>query len=287
LLTNPRVRIFVGAILISFSPVFVRLVEISPTASAFYRVAIGGAALAAFLILTGRWLSFSRYAWLALILSAAFFSLDLWFWHRSIIYIGPGLSTLLANMQVFFMIAAGIVALKQRPTRLELIAAVLAFLGLAMITGPQWNSAPPGYRLGVGLGILTAISYAGYMLSMRSVRLRSQYVVPIREIAVMSLLAAAILGSVAVAEGTDLALSTSRDAGWMLAYGLMSHAVGLIFIASSLDRVSTTVTGIALLLQPSLSFVWDVIFFSRPTTALEVAGAMIALAAIFLGTVRR
>ena len=287
MLRNPRVRIFAGAILISFSPVFVRLVEISPTSSAFYRVFIGGAALAVFLLVTGRRLSFSRYVWLALILSAAFFSLDLWFWHRSIIYIGPGLSTLLANMQVFFMIAAGIVALKQRPTKLELLAAVLAFVGLAMITGPEWDTAPPGYRLGVGLGILTAISYAGYMLSMRSARLRSQYLVPVREIAVMSLIAAAILGSVALVEGTKLSIPTATDAGWMLAYGLMSHAIGLILIASSLDRVSTTVTGIALLLQPSLSFLWDVIFFARPTSALEAAGAAIALAAIFLGTIRR
>ena len=103
----------------------------------------------------------------------------------------------------------------------------------------------------------------------------------------MSLLAAAILGSVAVAEGADLSLGTAENAGWMLAYGLMSHAVGLILIASSLDRVSTTVTGIALLLQPSLSFLWDVIFFARPTSALEALGAVIALAAIFLGTIRR
>jgi drug/metabolite transporter (DMT)-like permease len=125
------------------------------------------------------------------------------------------------------------------------------------------------------------------MLSMRSARLRSQYAVPVREIAVMSLIAAAILGSVALAEGTNLSIPTATDTGWMLAYGLMSHAVGLILIASSLDRVSTTITGIALLLQPSLSFLWDVIFFARPTSALEAAGAAIALAAIFLGTIRR
>jgi drug/metabolite transporter (DMT)-like permease len=287
LLNNPRVRIFIGAILISFSPVFVRLVEISPTASAFYRVFIGGAALTIFLLLTGRRLNFPRYAWLALIVSAVFFSLDLWFWHRSIIYIGPGLSTLLANMQVFFMIAAGVIALRQKPTLLEVLAAILAFVGLAMITGPQWGDAPPAYRIGVGLGILTAISYAGYMLSMRSARLRSQYSVPIREIAVMSMIAAAFLGTAAMAEGIDLSIPTLTDTGWMLAYGLMSHAVGLILIASSLDRVSTTVTGIALLLQPSLSFLWDVVLFSRPTTSVEAAGAAIALAAIFLGTVRR
>ena len=40
--------------------------------------------------------------------AGVFFSLDLWFWHRSIIYIGPGLSTLLANFQVFILMLVGI-----------------------------------------------------------------------------------------------------------------------------------------------------------------------------------
>jgi drug/metabolite transporter (DMT)-like permease len=44
--------------------------------------------------------------------------------------------------------------------------------------------------------------------------------------------------------------------------------------------------GLALLLQPTLSFVWDVLFFSRPMTAMELLGAGIALIAIYLGTAR-
>ena len=287
LLSNPLVRLFAGAILISFSPVFVRLVDVAPTTSAFYRVLIGGVALAAFLAVTRRRLGFSRVAWLALVSSAVFFSLDLWFWHRSIVFIGPGLSTLLANMQVFFMIAAGVVMLGQRPRAVQVFAAAMAIAGLAMIVSPQWSDPPPDYRLGVLLGILTAVSYAGYMLSMRGARLQSAHAVPVREIAVMSLLAAAILGAAAAGEGTPLSIPTLADAGWLLAYGLMSHALGLMFIASSLAKVSTTATGIALLLQPSLSFLWDVWFFARPVSAVEAAGAAIALAAIFLGTTRR
>lgn len=266
---------------------FVRLVDVAPTTSAFYRVTIGGVALTAFLVATRRRLGFTRTAWLALALSAVFFALDLWFWHRSVIYIGPGLSTLLANMQVFFMIAAGILLLGQRPTAVQLLAAAMAVVGLAMIVGPDWSDPPPDYRWGVALGILTAVSYAGYMLSMRNARLHSPHLVPVREIAVMSLIAAALLGTVAVIEGAALSIPTIDDMGWLLAYGLMSHAVGLMFIASSLARVSTTATGIALLLQPSLSFLWDVLFFARPVTAVEGAGAAIALVAIFLGATRR
>jgi drug/metabolite transporter (DMT)-like permease len=57
-----------------------------------------------------------------------------------------------------------------------------------------------------------------------------------------------------------------------------------MFIASSLPHVTTTEAGIALLLQPALSFVWDVLFFARSMTLLELTGAVIALLAIFLGS---
>lgn len=223
----------------------------------------------------------------ALFFAAIFFALDLWFWHRSILYVGPGLSTLLANMQVFVMMAAGVLFLGQRPTLRQVVAVPLAIIGLAMVVGLDWGALSPDYRTGVVLGLLTAASYAGYMLFMREARLHSMHSVPIREVAAMSLLVAVMLGTTAIIEGESLAISTTSDAAWLLGYGLFSHAIGLMFIASSLAKVTTTEVGIALLLQPALSFLWDILFFGRPVTPVEGAGAVIALVAIFLGSARR
>lgn len=286
-LGNPHLRLFAGAIIISFSPVFVNLVSVSPTTSGFYRVLIGGVALAAFIVLTGRKLSFSRSVWRALVFSAVFFALDLWFWHRSIVYIGPGLATLIANLQVFFMMAAGALMLRQRPTVLQLVAVPLAVFGLTMIVGPDWSGLQANYRLGVVFGVLTAVSYAGYLLCMRLARLESEHAVPMREVAVMSMIVAVFLGLAAVVEGESLVIPTTMDAIWLMGYGLLCHAIGLMFIASSLAKVTTTEVGIALLLQPSLSYIWDIVFFDRPMTTLETTGAIITLCAIFLGATRR
>ena len=281
---NPRVRLFAGAVLISFSPVFVRLVSVSPTTSGFYRVFLGGIALALYLLLTGRKLSLTKRAWLALIMSSVFFTLDLWFWHRSIIYIGPGLATLLANFQVFIMTAAGVVLLRQRPTGTQLIAIPLAIVGLTMIIGLDWQGLQQDYQVGVIFGLLTAVCYAGYLLTMRQARADASHAVPSREVAVMSLFAAAMLGMAAITEGESLSIPSVNDAIWLVCYGLLAHCVGLMFIASSLAKVTTTEVGLALLLQPSLSFAWDIIFFGRPLTAMEAIGAVIALSAIYLGS---
>ena len=132
-LGNPRLRLFVGATMISFSPVWVKLVSVSPTTSGFYRVFFGGVALTIILLAGRQGLRLGRRVWWILAGSAVFFALDLWFWHRSINFIGPGLSTLLANFQVFFMMLAGVLLLGQKPRAVQLVAVPLALAGLGMI----------------------------------------------------------------------------------------------------------------------------------------------------------
>ncbi|MCH8277608.1 MAG: DMT family transporter [Proteobacteria bacterium] len=277
-------RLFIGAALISLSPVWVKLVEVSPTTSGFYRVLIGGMALAIYMLVRRQRLQFSRNAWLMIIVAAVFLTLDLWFWHRSIIYIGPGLATLLANFQVFFMMLAGIVLLRQMPRPIQLVAVPMALLGLALIVGLDWNGLPPDYQLGIILGFMTAVVYAAYLLSLRHVRQQSSHRLPTRELVVISLLTAAMLGVTALLEGESLVINSLSDVGWLVGYGLLSHSLGWLFIASSLPQVTAVEAGLALMLQPTLSFGWDVLFFDRPMTSVELVGAAIALVAIYLGS---
>ena len=71
---------------------------------------------------------------------------------------------------------------------------------------------------------------------------------------------------------------------WVLiAYGILCQAAGWIIISRALRRVDASRAGLVLLLQPTLTFVWDVLFFQRPTTPVELVGATIALGAIYLG----
>jgi drug/metabolite transporter (DMT)-like permease len=283
-LQNPHLRLFLGATLISLSPVWVKLVSVSPTVSGFYRVLIGGGALALYLIFTRRRLELSRQSMAILLLGAGFFAMDLWFWHRSIGYVGPGLATLLGNFQVFFMMLAGAVLLRQRPNVRQWIAVPLAVGGLTLIVGLDWDTLPADYRRGIAFGLLTAVTYAGYLLTLRAVRARSAYRSAAREVAVVSLATAVLLGMAAATEGGSLAIPTLADAGWLFSYGILSHCIGWLLIAAALPRVSATEAGLALLLQPTLSFVWEVLFFARAVTLTEWIGAVIVLGAIYLGS---
>ena len=282
-LKSPHLRLFLGAFLISLSPVWVKLVSVPPTTSGFYRVSIGSVTLVTLLVVLRRRLHFRPRVWAFLVAAGVFFSLDLFFWHRSIIYVGPGLATLLANFQVFIMMLAGLMLLHQRPTAIQLIAVPLALVGLAMIVGLDWQSLPRNYRLGVVFGLLTALAYGGYLLTLRGARVSARDPLPLSELAVVSVVCTVLLSMSAAAEGISLAIPSYTDAGWLVCYGVLSHSMGGLFLASSLPHVSTTEAGIALLLQPTLSFVWDVVFFARPMLPVEIAGAALALLAIYLG----
>ena len=286
LINNHRLRLYFGAVLISFSPIFVSLVDINPTVSAFYRVFIGGIALTLYLLISKKRFDFNRTVWFFLFMASIFFAADLWFWHRSVIYVGPGLGTLLANMQVFIMMMAGIFLYKQIPTKVQLFSVPFAVIGLSMIVGLDWKELKTNYQAGIIFGLLTAICYSSYLISMRQAQQSKTNIIPISEVASMSLMVSVILAFTVFFENESLIISGINDYLILLMYGIGSHAIGGIMIASALVRVTTTEVGIALLLQPTLSFIWEILFFNRSFTMIESVGVVIVLYSIFLSSNR-
>jgi drug/metabolite transporter (DMT)-like permease len=154
-------RLIAGAVMISFSAVFVKLATVPPTSSAFYRCAIGGAVLAGYLAWRRQKLWDGGRGFVLLALAALFFALDLVAWHRSILYVGPGLSTLLANFQAFVLALVAVLVFRQRVSGWTLVAIPLAFVGLGMIIGFDWSGLAAQDRLGILFGLLTALFHSG------------------------------------------------------------------------------------------------------------------------------
>ena len=288
-LTSPRfalARLIGGAVMISFSAVFVKVASVPPTSSAFYRCAIGGAALAAFLAWRRQQLWAGGHGLVLLVLAALFFALDLAAWHRSILYVGPGLATLLANFQAFVLALVGIVVYRQHVHWWTLAAIPLAFVGLGMIIGFDWSGLAVQDRLGIVFGLLTALFYSGYLLSLQRARFVATERTPAGDLTFVSIVSAALLAAGARLEHVSLAVTTGTDATVLLAYGITGQVLGGVLISSSLAHVAAARVGLVLLLQPALSYVWDIWFFDHPMTPTQAVGAAIALVAIYLGSRR-
>lgn len=277
------IRVLIGAVMISFSAVFVKLVDMGPTAIGFYRVFLAGVILAIYLRLRGEALFKGRAIWL-LMAAAVFYMGDLWVWHQSIQWIGPGLATLLAAFQVFILTTVGIVFYKESAGWRLFVAVPLALLGLMLLVGVDWSILAPEKRAGVWLGLATAVFYAGYLLSLRKARAVGQNKSAAGDLAVVSLGTAVLLGAVSFPMGESLAVTTVWNGSWLAAYAVFSQVIAWVLISSSLPFVPASRAGLLLLLQPTLSFVWDIVIFKRPVAPHEAAGAVVTLFAIWLGS---
>ncbi|MCF8075482.1 MAG: DMT family transporter, partial [Desulfotignum sp.] len=147
------IRTTLGAVMISFSAVFVKIAQVTPTGSAFYRVFFGGCILLMILLVRGqlRWYG-GHFLKLALITSL-FFALDLYTWHRSIRFVGPGLATIVANFEVFMVPAVAFAIYGEKPSIRLILSIPPALIGLFMIVGTPWGQLTPAFRLGLFYGI--------------------------------------------------------------------------------------------------------------------------------------
>ena len=279
---SPIFHVLCGAFLISFSSVFVKLAHVSPTASGFYRVGFGAAFL--FLgVLIKREFNLPGFKQLILIAFCGLtFALDLFFWHESIFYIGPGLATLLGNFQVFLLAAVGIIFLGESAKFRFLVAIPLAICGIYFIVGGNWGSLTIGYKTGIYFGLLTALCYTVFLLTLRKIqqeRGQSFFLL----LMLVSLASAIYLGLKMVYTGDAFTIPDSQSLLALLGLGLSSQTVGWILIATAMPKIPASLTGLALLLQPTLSFIWDVLIFNRPTDLTNWLGVVVTLIAIYMG----
>ncbi len=280
-------QLIAGAVMISFSAVFVKLVSVSPATSAFYRMLFGGLILLGVVWWRGERVNLKGTAIAMLCLVAMFFALDLTFWHRSILYVGPGLATLLANFQVFLLAAVGVLVFRERLTWFQVVSVPLAILGLVLLVGVDWASFSSSYRLGIILGLLTACCYAGYLLALRRARIVETSGSSFVTLMLVSLLSAGMLALAMWPEQASFVIPNWRDAGWLVAYGVFGQVLGWVLISNSISKVRASQVGLVLLLQPVCAFAWDVLFFGRQFTTVEIMGAALAVAAIYLGSIKR
>ena len=275
-----------GAVMLSFSAVFVKWAHVGPTMAGFYRMFFGGLLLlCAILVRKERVFHGSHHVKSALLCSLLF-ALDLTFWHRSIHFIGPGLSTLISNFQVFFLALFGVIILKEKSGWKLFISIAAAILGLYLIVAPNWNELGQGYRAGVGLALLTAICYASYILVLRNFQSRFT-VSALSTIGLVSLITALVLALEALLINESFVIPDAQSWIALLGYGLFPQVLGWVLISEALPKLEASRAGLILLLQPTFAFVWDILFFTRATTWLELLGALVALFAIYLGVSAR
>ena len=275
-------QMIAGAVMLSFSAVFVKWAHVGPTMAGFYRMFFGALLLLGALLIKKERLFHGSHHLKTVFICGLLFALDITLWHRSIHFIGPGLATLMANFQVFFLALFGMIILKEKSSSKLFVSIPTAILGLYLIVSPNWNDLGGGYRAGVVLALIAAISYAGYILVLRN--FQSKFTVSaLSTIGLVALITSFILALEALAINESFVIPDPQSWFALVGYGLFSQVLGWVLISKGLPKIEASRAGLILLLQPTFAFVWDILFFSRATTGLELLGALMALFAIYLG----
>jgi drug/metabolite transporter (DMT)-like permease len=269
--------------MISFSGVWVKVCHVSSTSSAFYRVLFGG-----LFLLAAAWCSrqLKRFEWRHLLLGLLrgfFFSVDLVCYHISINYVGPGLGTILPNFQVFILAFAGAVFLGERVRPATFLTMPVAVAGLFLVIGYEWHTFDILYRTGIYAGLAAAVFYSLFILSLRKLQAEQGGTGGYQVLMSVSFIAAGFISIEMLRAGESFQIPDLQSLGALAVLGLFSQAVGWVLITNALPHVRAAQSGLILLLQPALAFVWDVLFFHRPTSIVNWIGVGIVLAGIYLG----
>ena len=274
--------LLIGGVAIAGSPIFVRLSEVGPMATAFWRVA-----LALIPLLAWSWLGkdagadrrpehMSDYA--LLVLPGVFLAIDLGAWHLSLTMTSVANATLLANLAPVFVTLASWALFRSPVSRIFMAGLVMAVAGVVVLKGGP-GALGGGDLAGDGIAVVAAMFYAGYILAIGQLRSRFST----NRIMIWSTASAAfcMLPMALLAEPT---LLPPTGFGWAMLFGLafVSHAGGQVAITYALAYLAPAFSSLTLLVQPVVAAVLAWILLSEPVGIMQAAGGTIVLIGILI-----
>lgn len=283
---NAAMILFLGALAVAASAIFVRVSELGPAATAVHRAGLAVPALFLWARLQTRGTPVvpmrGRDVRL-LVLAGLFFAGDLAFWHWSITYTSVANASLFATSTPVFVALAAWLLLGERITRIFFFGMILALGGAAVLAGGSL-ATDPDHLMGDAFGLITAMFFTAYLLTVRGLRARFSAATVM---AWSSLVTALALLPIALAAGESLIPRSAE--GWlvMVALALISHVGGQGLIAVSVPHLPAAFSAVALLSEAVMAAVMGWVLLGEALGWTEVGGGALVLAGIALARPRR
>lgn len=281
--SRPRTAAVVGALAISFSAIFYLWSGVSPATGVFFRCLFGLPIL--LLVARSEWRTLGPMPRRTIGLSTlagVIFAVDLVTFHYAVNWIGAGLGTVMGNLQVLIVGLAAWALFGERLRREVVVALPIMLAGVVLISGIVGSGAyGSNPQLGVLVGLVTAASYAGYLLVIRRASPDRR---PAGPVAIATAVTALLAGLFGAAIG-DLDLAPGLPAlACLLALGVLSQSIGYLFIQVSLPRLPAVITSVLLLVQPVATMVLGAILLAELPSPWQLAGVALVLGGMALAT---
>jgi drug/metabolite transporter (DMT)-like permease len=274
-----------AAVTISFSAIFTRYADVSPSTAAFFRPLYALPVIALLLAFTRGHDRRSRGERLATIAAGGLMGLSFTLWNTSIGFVGAGLATVLGNTQVVFVALFSLLIGRERPAAATLAAIPIVLFGVVLATGvgraDAYGEQP---LLGVVYGLLNALCYTGFLLIFRRTGRSARLPTALLLDASLGAAAAGLVLGLLTDPGFDLIPSWPAH-GWLLLLAILSQTLAWWAILAVLPRLPALDVSVLLLVQPMLTVVWGRFLFDERLSSAQGAGVLAVLVGVGLVTV--
>ncbi len=275
--------LLLGGVLIGLSPIFVRLSELGPVSTAFWRVGLAFLPLLAWRITQSSNPNVherprSLRDMLALIFPGTMLAGDLIAWHISITMTSVANATLLANLSPVFVMLGSWLLFGSIVSRRFMAALALAIAGVILLSSKP-GSAPSGTTSGDAVAILAAIFYSGYLLSLAQLRARYSTLTTM-----LWTTGSAALCMLPVALVWEASFWPTTGTGWVIlvALGWVCHVGGQGLIVYALALLPASFSSLTLLIQPIVAACVAWLVLHESLGMHQIAGGAIVILGILL-----
>lgn len=278
------ITLLLGTGIIGTVPIFVRLSELGPFATGFWRVAL---ALPVLLLWSGlarrersaprhRPAGRSKYFWL--VATGVCFAGDLALFNQALTATSVTNATLLINMSPIFVVLGARLIFGERVSRNFALGLAIALTGATVLVGSTFRMGLDSLS-GDVLALLSAVATAGYTLSIK--RVRDSFSAP-ASLAWSGLVCGLVLLALVTLSGERLFAAALY--GWLplLGLALISHVGGQGLITKSLAHLPASSVSICYLMQPVVAALLAWVILREPLGFWQAAGGAIVLAGICL-----
>ena len=275
-------KLLIGVVAISFSPLAVKLVVFDTNASAFYRSFYA----ALFFLALSLWNYKSQFSvkhnkWLVpSLIAGLFLGADLVVYHKTIIYLGAGPATFLGNSQILFVTIFAALVYREKITKEFCLILAVVMLGLYLLTPAVGAGVSQSY--GYFLGMIVGVTYAGMLISLRYAKTLSGKSYP-ELLSLFALFAAStfIIALYSIGLKNDNLLVWDAKSHIIMALtALLCQTFGWYLINHTITNIPAHEGSLTLLFAPLFATVWGALFFSEWLSGLQIFGMFLALAGI-------
>ncbi|HVO02989.1 MAG TPA: DMT family transporter [Candidatus Cybelea sp.] len=277
--------LILGAALISFSGIFVKLSEVGPTATGFYRMFLALPFFLAWMLRDARsrqdrdFVPRDRRALALALLAGLSLAADLIAWHWCLRMTTVATATLLGNTTPIWVAFGGFLFLHERFRPLFLIGLVLAMLGTWGLIAGGTKPVEIKDAAVLGLGLFTGLAYAGYFRFGTAAR---------RGLSTAQVMfwgsVSATIVLLPVALATETAVLPQSLHGWAIVLGLsfLSQVLGQSAINWAMGHLPAAFSSLTLLLNPLFAAIaaWPIL--GEALTPLQILAGLGVIVGILL-----